>query len=163
MTDLPQYSGSEPTCIKCAWKGASTEYLPLGDCVHGPGDRGVTIGWHPNERLHRECQRCQYQWDEAIAPPARPAEAEPTETIPDSVLHAERRHPDWEYATTEGQRKNWPSSHIPPCGDDPDRDTCDHGWERNLAAGYPGEGWERFDYTEESYWRRPKTATKETS
>ncbi|MEU9000506.1 hypothetical protein [Streptomyces sp. NPDC048551] len=70
MTALPPFSGDEPTCTKCGWTGARTEYLPMGDCVHGPGARGVTIGWTANERLHRECQRCRYQWDEAIVPKA---------------------------------------------------------------------------------------------
>jgi hypothetical protein len=52
--------------------------------------------------------------------------------------------PGWEYRTTEGQRKNWNDADTPPPGE---------GWERNTdIAG----GWERFDYTEESYWRRRK-------
>lgn len=82
MNTLPPYSGDEPTCMKCGNVGASTEYLPLGDCVHSPGDRGVTLGWTPNERLHRECQRCQYQWDEATVEPEHRggnAEEEPAE------------------------------------------------------------------------------------
>ncbi|MFJ1865515.1 hypothetical protein ACIOD1_12870 [Streptomyces sp. NPDC088097] len=75
MTTLPPFSGDEPTCGKCGWTGASTEYLPMGDCVHGPGDRSVTLGWTANERLHRECQRCRYQWDEAIAERANQSSA----------------------------------------------------------------------------------------
>ena len=61
----------------------------------------------------------------------------------DQELHAARRHPLWEYATTEGQRKSWDDADTPPDGD---------GWERNTDAGR--NGWDRFDYTEESYWRR---------
>ncbi|WNN96019.1 hypothetical protein SEA_HIRKO_69 [Arthrobacter phage Hirko] len=64
------------------------------------------------------------------------------------ILHAERRHPAWEYATTEGPRKAWNDADTPPDGD---------GWERNTAAGR--SGWDRFDYTEESYWRRLKAPT----
>lgn len=60
-------------------------------------------------------------------------------------LHARRAHPAWDYATTEGPRKAWDYADTPPEGD---------GWERNVDAGR--EGWERFDYTEESYWRRRK-------
>lgn len=60
-------------------------------------------------------------------------------------LHRRFRHPNWEYETTEGQRKMWDDQNTPPVGD---------GWERNVDAGR--DGWERFDYTEESYWRRPK-------
>ncbi|MFF0822377.1 hypothetical protein ACFYUR_18605 [Micromonospora haikouensis] len=63
----------------------------------------------------------------------------------DPELHADMAHPDWEYATTEGQRKAWDYSDVPPDGD---------GWVRNVHAGR--DGWERFDYTEESYWMRPK-------
>jgi hypothetical protein len=62
---------------------------------------------------------------------------------PDAVLHARRLHPDYEYATTEGPRKAWAHSDVPPDGD---------GWVRN--TGVDDEGWERFEYTEESYWRR---------
>jgi DNA-binding CsgD family transcriptional regulator len=70
--------------------------------------------------------------------------AVPAET-PDQ-LHARFAHPGWEYATTIGPRKQWDDADVPPDGD---------GWERNMAAGR--DGWERWDYTEESYWRRPVT------
>lgn len=63
----------------------------------------------------------------------------------DAELHARRAHPDWQYATTEGQRKAWDRSDEPPDGE---------GWVRNREAGR--DGWERFDFIEESYWRRPK-------
>ncbi|MFB6809438.1 hypothetical protein [Streptomyces sp. NPDC056387] len=83
-------------------------------------------------------------------PEPGPSGADPE---PDGILHAQRRHPDWEYATTEGPRKQWDDIDVPPRGEDGEPDPT---WERNLDAGHPGEGWERFDYTEESYWRRPK-------
>lgn len=69
----------------------------------------------------------------------------------DAELHALESHPAYEYRTTSGPRKQWDDVNLPPCDDqgDPEPD-----WERNLDAGIPGEGWERFDYTEESYWRR---------
>ncbi|MFG3488514.1 hypothetical protein [Streptomyces sp. NPDC047972] len=79
---------------------------------------------------------------------------------PDGVLHARRAHPDWEYATTEGPRKHWDDVNQPPLDDNGDPDPT---WERNLDAGRPGEGWERFNYTEESYWRRRKTHTEEAT
>lgn len=64
---------------------------------------------------------------------------------PDAELHARSGHPDWDYDTTEGQRKAWDDGDTPPSGG---------GWTRNtFKAG--GEGWERFTYTEESYWMRP--------
>jgi hypothetical protein len=65
-------------------------------------------------------------------------------------LHALFAHPGWEYATTVGPRKQWDDAGTPPCGDD---GLPDETWERNTDAGR--DGWERFDYTEESYWRRP--------
>jgi hypothetical protein len=27
---------------------------------------GVVLGMQPNERLHRECRRCDFSWDEAL-------------------------------------------------------------------------------------------------
>lgn len=61
----------------------------------------------------------------------------------EAELHAHSMHPEWEYATTEGQRKAWDRADVPPDGE---------GWERNTDKGR--DGWERLDYTEESYWRR---------
>lgn len=83
-----------------------------------------------------------------IEPPEEPGESET-----DAQLHARFAHPAWEYRTTSGLRKQWDGIDDPPCDDSGDPEP---GWERNLDAGMPGEGWERFDYTEESYWRRPR-------
>ncbi|KOU17044.1 hypothetical protein [Streptomyces sp. WM6349] len=74
------------------------------------------------------------------------------QTVAAAALHARQAHPGWEYATTEGPRKQWDYSDEPPSDDN---GVPDPTWQRNIDAGYPGEGWERFDYTEESYWRRP--------
>jgi hypothetical protein len=60
--DLPPFSGDNPMCRKCLHQDASTTYMGHGRCVHPD----VAIGWEPNERLHRRCLRCGYQWDEAI-------------------------------------------------------------------------------------------------
>lgn len=60
----PPFSGDEPTCTKCGYGGAATEYRAHGECLHGHGLTEV-FGFEPNERLHRECARCG-QWDEAI-------------------------------------------------------------------------------------------------
>ena len=70
-------------------------------------------------------------------------------------LHAEHRHPSYEYRTTEGPRKQWDDIDRPPVGEDGEPDPS---WERNVDAGRAGQGWDRFDYTEESYWRRKKAA-----
>jgi hypothetical protein len=73
----------------------------------------------------------------------------------ESELHARQAHPDWEYATTEGPRKHWDDIDVRPAGEDGEPDPT---WQRNTDAGR--DGWERFDYTEESYWRRPKPAVR---
>jgi hypothetical protein len=74
-----------------------------------------------------------------------------TEGESDADLHARRAHPAWEYATTEGPRKQWYGADVPPANEDGDPDPT---WERNVDAGR--DGWERWDYTEEAYWRRPR-------
>ena len=58
----------------------------------------------------------------------------------EKALHSLRAHPDYEYETTEGPRKNW--NQNPPEG---------NGWENNKDYH---DGFERFDYHEEAYWRR---------
>ncbi|MEM7165996.1 MAG: hypothetical protein AAF581_11050 [Planctomycetota bacterium] len=62
----------------------------------------------------------------------------------ESWLHSRCLHPGYEYATTDGPRKSWYDEDAPPEG---------RGWERNVDCG--DQGWERFDYHEEAYWRRP--------
>jgi hypothetical protein len=68
----------------------------------------------------------------------------------DAELHAAFSHPDFEYATTEGARKQFDAS-VPPADDNGDPDNT---WGPNVDAGR--NGWERFDHTEEAYWRRRK-------
>ena len=79
-----------------------------------------------------------------LEPPEKPREPET-----DAQLHARCAHPAWEYRTTEGPRKQWDDIEEPPHDGNGDPEP---GWERNLDAGR--DGWDRFDYTEESYWRR---------
>ncbi|MFJ3506032.1 DUF6221 family protein [Streptomyces luteogriseus] len=83
---------------------------------------------------------------------ALPEEPRGPET--DADLHARFAHPAWEYRTTTGPRKQWDGVDDPPCDDEGNPEP---GWERNIDAGCPGEGWERFDYMEESYWRRRRS------
>lgn len=61
------------------------------------------------------------------------------------ALHAREAHPDFEYTQTETGRKDGEEGY-------PEHGAC---WERNTAKG-DGRGWERWDYTETNYWRRPK-------
>lgn len=69
---LPPFSGDNPTCPKCGNTRALTAFLPYGQCVYG-GGQDLIIGFDPNERLHRECTRCGYAWDEATVeqPPTK--------------------------------------------------------------------------------------------
>lgn len=72
---LPPFSGDTPTCSKCGHAGARTSFLKYGSCEHD-GRETLVIGFQPNERLHRECQRCDYAWDEATVEQAPPAQHE---------------------------------------------------------------------------------------
>lgn len=66
---LPPFSGDTPLCAKCGYDEADTLHMEFGACLHGTRDR--VIGSQPNDRLHRECKRCAYSWDEALAEPRR--------------------------------------------------------------------------------------------
>jgi hypothetical protein len=61
-------------------------------------------------------------------------------TLP--LSHDFQNVPGWEYETTQGPRKAWEHADTPPEGE---------GWERNTSLN---GGFERFEYVEESYWRR---------
>lgn len=102
-----------------------------------------------------ECPLCTAWYGTRVDTPCpgHPTNENNQETVDTARLHAERRHPGFEYRTTEGPRKQWDDINEPPHGDDGEPEP---GWERNVDAGRPGMGWDRFDYTEESYWRRPK-------
>lgn len=63
--------------------------------------------------------------------------------LTDEELHAQCAHPDYSYTLTEGPRKQWDNPDEPPDGE---------GWEKNTPMGR--NGWERFEHTEETYWRR---------
>lgn len=98
------------------------------------------LAWSP-ARVLAECQakraiiQNESWWDE---------HQQELAGMTDDELHDRRQHPAYEYATTEGQRKAWDDEDVPPEGE---------GWERNRTASNP-QAWERFDYTEEAYWRR---------
>lgn len=83
--------------------------------------------------------------DEPILPAWHPLAG-----LTEAELHAQCAHPAYEYATTEGPRKAWCDEDVPPA--DPVTGIIEPGWERNRDRGR--NGWDRFEYTEESYWRR---------
>lgn len=102
-----------------------------------------------------ECPLCAEYGTRMIDPcPGHPPIDANQQTVDTARLHAEFRHPDYEYATTHGPRKQWDESDRPPAGESSDPD---HTWSPNVDAGRPGMGWDRFEYHEEAYWRRPKT------
>ena len=68
--------------------------------------------------------------------------------LPIDELHRKCSAPGWQYTTREGRRKACDEIFEPPEG------IC---WERNVECGR--DGWDRFDHTEETYWRRPETVT----
>lgn len=101
-----------------------------------------------------ECPLCpQYGTSVLDRCPGHDLNNDNDQAINTARLHARRRHPAYEYRTTQGPRKQWADADQPPYGDDGEPDPT---WERNIDAGRPGMGWDRFDYTEESYWRRVK-------
>lgn len=67
MNDYPPFSGDDTVCPKCLKVGASTQFREYGECVHGLLDE--VVGFDQNQRLHRECLRCGYSWDEQLAIP----------------------------------------------------------------------------------------------
>lgn len=76
---LPPYSGEETLCAKCSYPEAYTIYRrasfhPVAEDYNGPTYRGPLP-----ERLERCCQRCDYKWDEALAPAPAAAPASATD------------------------------------------------------------------------------------
>lgn len=101
-----------------------------------------------------ECPLCpQYGTNAADRCPGHGLNDANQAVIETARLHAEHRHPGYEYRVTVGPRKQWDDIDRPPAGEDGEPDPS---WERNVDAGRPGQGWDRFNYTEESYWRRKK-------
>lgn len=103
------------------------------------------------ERVNKRCWKCGTPRGDCPCPTAGLSPTSDTQTSETAEqLHARFAHPGWEYETTTGQRKAF-DGHQPP----------GEGWERNVDYH---DGWERFDYHEEAYWRRPATpdTTQET-
>lgn len=64
---LPPFSGDRPRCVKCGHEGAATRFMGYGYCSHDSVTGSAVIGAFSNERLHRRCRNCDYEWDEALA------------------------------------------------------------------------------------------------
>ncbi|MER8090713.1 hypothetical protein ACFVZR_37030 [Streptomyces sp. NPDC058316] len=63
---LPPYSGEWTPCPKCDYDRALTRYRAAGE--HSTRDRQTFRPSTKGERLERECERCDYAWDEALSP-----------------------------------------------------------------------------------------------
>jgi hypothetical protein len=126
-----------------------TRRTPAGQLRYLAEQIARTNGLDQDDRVRLAAVRLQLEQmaDEldGVAAPATQAREPETE----GQLHARFACPGWEYRTTEGQRKQWDDADRPPSDENGDPDPS---WERNVDAGR--DGWERFDYTEESYWRR---------
>jgi len=66
---LPPFSGDGSLCPKCLYPDARTYYRPAAGHVLVLREfNGVTKPCGPlPERLQRECSRCDFSWDEALA------------------------------------------------------------------------------------------------
>ena len=71
---LPPYTGENGRCAKCGSTSARTRYQarldPSARIQHEL--RNVPMHDPEQERLCRECERCHFHWDEAVAAPQSP-------------------------------------------------------------------------------------------
>jgi hypothetical protein len=77
--------------------------------------------------------------------------------LTDNEKHRAWCHPDWEYAQTETQRKI--GTTLEPEGEGwikNDRVPC-HLYEAGVLVEERWRNWERFEFHEVEYWRRPRT------
>jgi hypothetical protein len=134
VTDLVEWL---ETAISAAEAEADDSHTVT--CGWSQGDVGGSCDCDVPANLLRRCQA-----DRKILDYWLDVTRDPYEGATDDQLHERRAHPAYEYATTEGPRKAWDYADVPPEGE---------GWEPNATESNP-EAWERFDYTEESHWRR---------
>ncbi|WP_019548574.1 hypothetical protein [Streptomyces sulphureus] len=65
---LPPYSGEETPCPKCRYPEAYTLYRSATQAVLDEFNGRLQRRGPLPERLERQCQRCDYAWDEALVP-----------------------------------------------------------------------------------------------
>ncbi|MFE3378782.1 hypothetical protein [Streptomyces anulatus] len=89
---LPAYTGDSAVCPACSHTEVITRYRAAGE--HGTQDPHTFRPSSKPARLERECWRCDYAWDEALAPPAGPA---PYNIGPHDLGHAvQRAYDGWD-------------------------------------------------------------------
>ncbi|MET9321932.1 hypothetical protein ABZX75_17320 [Streptomyces sp. NPDC003038] len=89
---LPPYSGRETLCAKCSNLEAYTRFQPAIGHPRTEEYNGRLERRGPlPERLERQCERCDYQWDEALnpAPGVRPA------TVQEIAYALQQSHAGW--------------------------------------------------------------------
>lgn len=90
---LPDFSGEATKCAACGHNRAGTEYRATGVCVHDIDEQARDFT--PNPRLHRTCDRCGFQWDEATLDPTKastgPSHTEPAESCAETT-RSDRGH-----------------------------------------------------------------------
>ncbi|WP_284576696.1 hypothetical protein [Streptomyces sp. 2P-4] len=74
---LPAYTGADTVCVMCSHTSAFTRYQAERFRVLREFNGKVERYAHLTARLERQCQNCDYQWDEALNPPAVPAAPAP--------------------------------------------------------------------------------------
>jgi len=88
---LPAYTGADTVCVMCSHPSAYTRYQSeryrvLRE-VNGRPERHARL----TARLERQCQNCDYQWDEAL----NPAPAVRTATVEDMATALQHSHQGW--------------------------------------------------------------------
>ncbi|GGZ23722.1 hypothetical protein GCM10010387_16170 [Streptomyces inusitatus] len=89
---LPPFSGDDTVCVMCSHPEAFTVFRPsvarlLVEEYNGRTERRGPLP----ARLERQCQRCDYQWDEALNPSLGPRPA----TLDDIALALQHAHQGW--------------------------------------------------------------------
>ncbi|MCY0957681.1 hypothetical protein [Streptomyces sp. H27-H5] len=142
---FPSYTGEETPCPKCAHDTAITRYRRRGE--HSTQDRQTFMPSVKGERLERQCWRCDYCWDEAVAPPTGPA---PHDVTPDTLARLlEASHAGWALDLSPACAEHMAGAllavlnirhrHDAPPADDhlEDAKTTDHPTPRILHEGTP--------------------------
>lgn len=154
---LPPYSGEHTACAKCRHIGALTSYRPAVSWRAMTELNGRRRPGPLPERLERQCIRCDFQWDEALAADDRAdgglSVAELAHALDNATPYRIELHPDVAQFMAERlvemcavysipQHPVWqPEEEPPPAAapQDPERPTC----ERQRTATDPQQETDR--------------------
>lgn len=65
---LPPFTGTGSVCAKCRFNEAYTYYRPANARLFTEWNGRQQVRGPLPERLERQCQRCDFQWEEALVP-----------------------------------------------------------------------------------------------